>query len=293
MSNKRTVNSNDLTPGKLFAVRGKLGYSRLTSQIDGDELRKDITRRRQKGWMPIERPYTTATINGAEVICADPNNLTPEERYAVESLYVSTASRNQGEFSFTANNKGNSLPYIAVSRPDDPSVADQIQPDGELASGLDVTLIMRVFKGKPNNGVSLDGVIVNEPIRYYNNAQAGAGLSQLGIKFNSLPQGAANAMPDNAGADDAVAQPAYAEHDDAPFSSGPVAAAAPVTPAAAPVASGVASGYGAVAQNPMAGAPAGAPVMNPFGGSVANAPAADEGGIRYNPAANGANQRSY
>lgn len=287
MSNKRTVNSNDLTPGKLFAVRGKLGYSRLTSQIDGDELRKDITRRRQKGWMPIERPYTTATINGAEVICADANNLTPEERYAVESLYVSTASRNQGEFSFTANNKGNSLPYIAVSRPDDPSVADQIQPDGELASGLDVTLIMRVFKGKPNNGVSLDGVIVNEPIRYYNNAQAGAGLSQLGIKFNSLPQGAMN-TPDNAGIDDAAAQPAYAEHDDTPFSSGPAAAPAP-----APIAGVSANGYGAVAPNPMAGAPAGAPVMNPFGGGAASAPAANEGGIRYNPAANGANQRSY
>lgn len=288
MSN-RTITTNQLTPGRIFLVRGKVGFSRLTSRIEGEELQQDIQRRRSKGWLPIEKPYTTITINQAEVIVKDSNNIQPEEQYAIESLYTSSSQRGQGGYSYTANNKGTrALPYIAVTRAGAQGVVDQIQPEGELANGLDVTLVMRVFKGKPNIGVSLDGVIVNEPIRYFDNTRAGAGLDGFGITFNPLAPGT---LPTAAETDNShsAEQPAYAGHEDLPFVSegaGAAAnAAAPVTPAPAGV-------------MPQATATAPVNTVAPAGNAM-NAPinpmgtAPQNGGIRYDPNQPGSENRGY
>ena len=293
MSN-RTITTNQLTPGRIFLVRGKVGFSRLTSRIEGEELQQDIQRRRSKGWLPIEKPYTTITINRAEVIVKDRNNIQPEEQYAIESLYTSSSQRGQGGYSYTANNKGTrALPYIAVTRAGAQGVVDQIQPEGELANGLDVTLVMRVFKGKPNMGVSLDGVIVNEPIRYFDNARAGDGLDGFGITFNPLAPGtlptAAAAETDNG---HSAEQPAYAGHEDLPFvSEGAGAAAndaAPVTPAPAGVMPQATATAPVTPVTPVA--PAGnamnAPI-NPMGTAPQN------GGIRYDPNQPGSENRGY
>ena len=288
MSN-RTITTNQLTPGRIFLVRGKVGFSRLTSRIEGEELQQDIQRRRSKGWLPIEKPYTTITINQAEVIVKDRNNIQPEEQYAIESLYTSSSQRGQGGYSYTANNKGTrALPYIAVTRAGAQGVVDQIQPEGELANGLDVTLVMRVFKGKPNMGVSLDGVIVNEPIRYFDNTRAGDGLDGFGITFNPLAPGT---LPTAAETDNShsAEQPAYAGHEDLPFVSegaGAAAnAAAPVTPAPAGV-------------MPQATATAPVTPVAPAGNAI-NAPinpmgtAPQNGGIRYDPNQPGSENRGY
>ena len=179
----RTISTMQLTPGDVIGIRGKLSFGRLASKIEGQELINDQIKRRQRGWIPIEKPYTTCTIHNAVVLMKDINNPTLLERYIQESLYTSQASKDGG-YSFTATSKGAFLPYIAVN---EGTAIRQIQPEGELASGLDVTVIMKVFKGKPNNGVSLEGVIVNEPIRYYN-AQVGTGVEELlGIPFVADP----------------------------------------------------------------------------------------------------------
>lgn len=288
MSN-RTITTNQLTPGRIFLVRGKVGFSRLTSRIEGEELQQDIQRRRSKGWLPIEKPYTTITINQAEVIVKDRNNIQPEEQYAIESLYTSSSQRGQGGYSYTANNKGTrALPYIAVTRAGAQGVVDQIQPEGELANGLDVTLVMRVFKGKPNMGVSLDGVIVNEPIRYFDNTRAGDGLDGFGITFNPLAPGT---LPTAAETDNShsAEQPAYAGHEDLPFVSegaGAAAnAAAPVTPAPAGVMP-QATATAPVTPVAPAGNAMSAPI-NPMGTAPQN------GGIRYDPNQPGSENRGY
>lgn len=288
MSN-RTITTNQLTPGRIFLVRGKVGFSRLTSRIEGEELQQDIQRRRSKGWLPIEKPYTTITINQAEVIVKDRNNIQPEEQYAIESLYTSSSQRGQGGYSYTANNKGTrALPYIAVTRAGAQGVVDQIQPEGELANGLDVTLVMRVFKGKPNMGVSLDGVIVNEPIRYFDNTRAGDGLDGFGITFNPLAPGT---LPTAAETDNShsAEQPAYAGHEDLPFVSegaGAAAnAAAPVTPAPASVMP-QATATAPVTPVAPAGNAMNAPI-NPMGTAPQN------GGIRYDPNQPGSENRGY
>lgn len=178
----RTISTQSLTPGELFRVRGKLTYGRLAKQVDGEELEKDKQRRAARGMRPIERPYTSATITDAYVPLKDKNNPTLEERYAQESLYTSHANGSHG-FNFSAVNRGNRLPWIGVSDPQDPMKIEQLMLPNELASGLDVTLVMRVFQGKPNKGVTLDGVILNEPPRYFASADPTASLSALGITF--------------------------------------------------------------------------------------------------------------
>lgn len=178
----RTISTQSLTPGELFCVRGKLTYGRLAKQVDGEELERDKQRRAARGMRPIERPYTSATITDAYVPLKDKNNPTLEERYAQESLYTSHANGSHG-FNFSAVNRGNRLPWIGVRDPQDPMKIEQLMLPNELASGLDVTLVMRVFQGKPNKGVTLDGVILNEPPRYFASADPTASLSALGITF--------------------------------------------------------------------------------------------------------------
>lgn len=178
----RTISTQSLTPGELFCVRGKLTYGRLAKQVDGEELEKDKQRRAARGMRPIERPYTSATITDAYVPLKDKNNPTLEERYAQESLYTSHADGSHG-FNFSAVNRGNRLPWIGVRDPQDPFKVEQIVLPNELASGLDVTLVMRVFQGKPNKGVTLDGVVLNEQPRYFASADPTASLSALGITF--------------------------------------------------------------------------------------------------------------
>lgn len=252
----RTINLNQLTPNTTVLVRGKLAFSRLAKQIDGEELQKDMQRRQQKGWLPIDKPYTTVTINNAQIVCAN-GQKSLADTYVEEHFYQSRAQQATG-WSYTANNKGKNLPYICEMKGQQ---AVQVIPEAELANGLDVTLVLRVFKGKPNNGLSLDGVIVNEPIRYYSGGQ-GAGLSELGITF--VPA-AAPAAP--------VAAPA-----------------APAAPAQAPVA---APANFPADDNPF-GAPVTAPVGNPFAAQPAAGmpfgapqgsfqPAQPQQGIRYNP----------
>lgn len=178
----RTISTQSLTPGELFCVRGKLTYGRLAKQVDGEELEKDKQRRAARGMRPIERPYTSATITDAYVPVKDKNNPTLEERYAQESLYTSHANGSHG-FNFSAVNRGNRLPWIGVRDPKDPFKVEQIVLPNELASGLDVTLVMRVFQGKPNKGVTLDGVVLNEAPRYFASADPTTNLSALGITF--------------------------------------------------------------------------------------------------------------
>lgn len=184
MSN-RTVQNSQLKPNTDFYVRGELGYSRITSQIAGEELRKSDERRSAKGWLPVNKPYTTATINNAQVLMQNPQAPTPEEIFAQESLY--TSKKGKG-YSFNANNKGKFLPWVGQRNPD--GSVTQITPEGELDNGLKVTLCMRIFavRNRPNRGVTLDGIIVEEPIRYYSNNQAGAMLKKSGIVFHTNPE---------------------------------------------------------------------------------------------------------
>ena len=140
---------------------------------------------------------------------------------------LSTKNPVSGNF-YTAVNKGNSLPKVGFMETAAKFV--EVDIERELQNGLDVTLVIRTFKGSPNNGTALDGVIVNEPIRYYE--PANLGLEQRGIEAVFLAGG----------------------HDvEAPV---PVKAPAPVPPTQTPYSANPSVGYNPAAQQaPQAPAP--------------------------------------
>lgn len=230
-----TINVNSLTVDSTYLVRGKSAFCRITRQTT-DAEREAANKTRQH---PIEKNYTTISIYDAQVLCKDPNKPSLEEQYAAEKLYRSSSPDQPGN-NFTAMNKSHNLPKVAVADPNNPNSYDEIIPEGELARGVDVTLVMRVFKGQGNNGVSLDRVLVNEPIRYFGGSSSvDKSLSEMGITFNALsPAEAAKAAP-VAAAPDAVpfpnpepavqtAPPAADNPFSAnPFSANPAANAAP------------------------------------------------------------------
>lgn len=182
------ISTNDLNPNTNFLISGTVGFSRISKRIEGEELQKDIQRQKALGRRVIhDKPYTSLSINNAQVLIATPGKPTIEESYAQEHLYKSSAKGATG-YSFTGRNKSATLPAVYVHDPNNPNkVVPMNEPlTGELAVGLRVTLIMRTFKSPQNNGVSLDGVILDEPIRYYSSNTLD--LSAYGITVEGAPQ---------------------------------------------------------------------------------------------------------
>lgn len=179
---KKTIRNNQLTPGKYYYVRGNVVFSRVGRPTRDDERKK----RNETSKYPINNNYTYITICNATVICNDVKNPSVEEIYAKESLYGSSNPKITGKC-FTGINKSTKLPGIRVLN-EQTGEYDEYNLNGkELASGLDVIVVMRVFSGQGNNGVSLDQVIVTEPVKFYQpkNAAAEAVKRDLNIVFSA------------------------------------------------------------------------------------------------------------
>lgn len=248
----KTISNHQLTPDATYLVRGKVSFCRI-SRHTTDKEREAANQRRMH---PIDKNYTTVSLYNATVLARDPANPTIEEQYAAECLYRSSSPDNPGA-NFSALNKSRNLPKVGVidPLPGNPNNYKEIVPTGELAKGLDVTLVMRVFKGQGNNGVSLDRVLVNEPVRYYGNSDAAVdqGLASFGITFQAMPPEQKPAQEPEPPAEE---NPADVQAPPAPEMSNAFSAA-PIAPAAQPAAAPAA----APAQQP---APAPAPAENPF-----------------------------
>ena len=175
--------------------------------------------------------------------------------------------------------------------------ADEIH--GELDNGLLVTMVMRIYNsGKPNKGITLDTIIVNEPIRFYQGGAA-ANLEKYGLTVNLQPNRQQAAAPAQAAPAMGGPQPAYPAQ--APMQQ-PMQA--PQAPAPGVVPNNVGYGYTPGMDTMPFGqgqAPAAAPANpygNPYGvpaGAPAAAPAAAPNpngapGIMYDP---NAPERAY
>jgi hypothetical protein len=197
-----SISANQLTEGTSVFIRGKLAFARLTSLIEGAALAASDQRKVQNGMSPVGKPHTTATITEAEVQFADPANPTVEEQFVSERRYASKKNPASGA-NYSIDSKGTNLPIIAIPSDKNDGTYDQDTSGQELAQGLDVTLVLRVYKPKnfANRGLSLDQVIVHEAPRYYNAGGVATGeLAARGIVFNAPPR-AVQAQP---GTDSAV-----------------------------------------------------------------------------------------
>ena len=306
MPKNRTVSANQLADNTTFLIRGRVLYSRIRSQVAGEELARQNQRAMQQGRQPRNRPYTTLSICQAEVVRANPNApmMNPEEIFATESLYTSTTQPNNG-LCYSADNTGNYLPRLCVQEGNMVTELSADEIHGELDNGLLVTMVMRVYNsGKPNKGITLDTIIVNEPIRFYQGGAA-ANLEKYGLTVNLQPnrqQAAAPAQAAPAQAAPAMGGPQPAYPAQAPMQQ-PMQA--PQAPAPGVVPNNVGYGYTPGMDTMPFGqgqaAPAAAPV-NPYGnpyGAPAGAPTAAPAaapnpngapGIMYDP---NAPERAY
>lgn len=304
MPKNRTVSANQLADNTTFLIRGRVLYSRIRSQVAGEELARQNQRAMQQGRQPRNRPYTTLSICQAEVVRANPNApmMNPEEIFATESLYTSTTQPNNG-LCYSADNTGNYLPRLCVQEGNMVTELSADEIHGELDNGLLVTMVMRIYNsGKPNKGITLDTIIVNEPIRFYQGGAA-ANLEKYGLTVNLQPNRQQAAAPAQTAPAMGGPQPAYPAQ--APMQQ-PVQA--PQAPAPGVVPNNVGYGYTPGMDTMPFGqgqAPAAAPANpygNPYGvpaGAPAGAPAAAPAaapnpngapGIMYDP---NAPERAY
>lgn len=300
MPKNRTVSANQLADNTTFLIRGRVLYSRIRSQVAGEELARQNQRAMQQGRQPRNRPYTTLSICQAEVVRANPNApmMNPEEIFATESLYTSTTQPNNG-LCYSADNTGNYLPRLCVQEGNMVTELSADEIHGELDNGLLVTMVMRIYNsGKPNKGITLDTIIVNEPIRFYQGGAA-ANLEKYGLTVNLQPNRQQAAAPAQTAPAMGGPQPAYPAQ--APMQP-PMQA--PQAPAPGVVPNNVGYGYTPGMDTMPFGqgqAPAAAPA-NPYGnpyGAPAGAPAAAPAaapnpngapGIMYDP---NAPERAY
>lgn len=241
MNNNYKIQTNQLTVSAKIYVEGVTTFSRLAKHIEGEELEKDKKRKQQRGMVIIDKPYTTISIEDAKIRPQNPAALSLEEQYVQERFYMKSkmdAATNTPVGNTYVYNINNKSPYLPPVSQFDPAtkVAKQVNLNGnELATGLKVLLCLSVYQSKTwgGKGISLDGVIVMEPIRYY--TSSAQDYSALGITYVGLPEDEAReaAMPEH---QEAAQTPAQASAPTAPV--GNAFASAQQAQPAAPVANG-------------------------------------------------------
>lgn len=161
-----TISYNSVESGSVVYINGTVDFSRITKRLEGEELAADNTRRVANGLRPMDKPYTSLSIHNAAIAYANPAQPTLAEQCLAERLYTAKNQSRSG-LSYTGINKSKFMPEIYCRNSITSTELEAVVPEGELASGTNVTLVMRFFKTKQNNGVSLDAIIVNEkPVRY-------------------------------------------------------------------------------------------------------------------------------
>jgi hypothetical protein len=194
---------------------------------------------------PIGRPHTSVNLSEAEVVFADPASPTLEELFVQERRFISAKHPEHGQ-SYSMDNKSLNLPIVGVKNAD--GTVEQVILEGDLAAGLEVTLLLRVYKpkGYANCGLSLDLVLLHEQPRYYNPGVNTGELAARGIIFTTPPKQVSGADAAAAPAA-AVAAAGFPANTDAATNlpaPAPAVAAVPATPPVmqpAPVAAPVAA----------------------------------------------------
>lgn len=217
----RTVQGSQLQEGAHILVRGNVEFCRLLTRLEGEELENDKKRRIAKGMVPVDKPYTTITISNARIVPMNPGAKSVEETYVEERFYKRMGDPQDAPWHYSIDNKSPypNMFYQAVEGKT--TEGDQIIPEAELAVGLDVILLLRVFKTRnfANKGLALQSIILQEPIRYYVGANS-KDLQDAGVILRNMPGYTGRA----ANAQNAQAAPAADN-----------AAAASAAPAAQPV----------------------------------------------------------
>ena len=182
-----TIPAERLREGQQILVRGRVSFSRLARLVEGDDLIKSIEQARKRGAnYPTTVPHTTINLVDAVVIPANPADVTPEEQFTHEKIYAVKSGDNVGKNAFSIDNKSSYLPTILEADPENAGQYRQLVLERDLASGIDVTLVLEVFKpaGYEKRGLGLQQVVLNEAVKYFSSGVDTAGLAARGIVVN-------------------------------------------------------------------------------------------------------------
>lgn len=240
MANK--ISPNQLKENTLVKVLGKVTFSRVTRKVDGDELARENARRQSHGIPPYSGPFITITVENARIVPENPNMMNLEEQYIQEKFYAK--NNTPGVMCYSYNSTSSSFPRLFQVKelPDgsyDVGHVEEVAPTGEPDSGLEVMLVLRIYKPKNynNRGVALDCVIAQSKMRFYESGSAIGQLKNTGIIVDSqLTEDDRNKAREHATAampvanTEPTATPVAAPQGDALSSD--VQAATPVTPIA-------------------------------------------------------------
>jgi hypothetical protein len=117
------------------------------------------------------------------VVYDNATNPTAAEQFIIEKFYQSKKHPSKN-YMYSALNKGQHLPAVYVRDKIDYNSITPVFPDGELAAGQEVMLLLKIYNTMlGNKGISLEAIICDEEIRYQNNASdAMASLFARGFK---------------------------------------------------------------------------------------------------------------
>ncbi|MET0887243.1 MAG: hypothetical protein ABWX92_12400 [Mycetocola sp.] len=177
-----------LREGEQILTRGKISFSRLAALVEGEALAKSITQARARGALyPTDVPHTTVSLVDVQVIFANPAAPTPEELFVQEKFYTVKSGDNAGKQGFNIDNKSTFLPTVLEADPENPGQYRQLVLERDLASGVDVTLVLQVFKPAKyeKRGLGLQQVVLMEAPRYFSSSGVDANaLAARGIVVN-------------------------------------------------------------------------------------------------------------
>ena len=175
------IKFNDVPPRLTALVKGTVAYSHIRSLISGEALAKKIAeaKARSNRAKPKEVPHFSITLSNPSILVQDPTAPNMLE-VAISQRFYTTKN---GVHSVGFDIAGQYCWPIAVKDPVTGQY-NEIEPEGELAQGLEVILVMTSYSSSHGNGVGVNKVLVPGEIKYYRSNGINDYLTQLGF-----PQG--------------------------------------------------------------------------------------------------------
>ena len=242
-------------------LRGKVSYSHVSRLVEGEELRRDNDRRKANNRIQMTRPYTALTISDPVIV---DDGTVPDIIKQLIAERINTRTNTDGTVSnvWYGTSKSPNIPDIAYGAEAGPDLAGQslqtrdTPMQGELATGLDVTIGVKFFTGNMRPGIGMDYIIVNEPVRFYQGNAIAQALAAQGVVYTAPAAGAsAGNQPAPAPAAGVAPQAAAPM---TPPAAAPYQAPAPGGQYAAPPAAAPVGGSGQIAEAAAAAAAAAA-----------------------------------
>lgn len=178
-----SIPAERLREGQQILIRGKVSFSRLAQLVEGEALVKSIESAQKRGQLyPTKVPHTTINLVDAQVIAANPAALTTEEQFVQEKTFIVKSGDNAGKVGYSLDNKSSYLPTVLEMDPENAGQYRQLVLERDLASGIEVTLVLQVFKpaGYEKRGIGLQQIVLSEPVRYF--ASSGVDASALAAR---------------------------------------------------------------------------------------------------------------